>query len=104
MVEEVPLSYSLVVQDLADDSHTVTYEVCSNVAILYTSMMYNLYGHQNVTKQRIKIDIPECYSIELYASNEAGTSAPSILSSPPCMYTLKCNESLLCNCGNYYSE
>jgi hypothetical protein len=64
MVEEVPLSYSLVVQDLADDSHTVTYE--------------------NVTKQRIKIDIPECYSIELYASNEAGTSAPSILSSPPC--------------------
>ena len=42
MVEEVPLSYSLVVQDLANDSHTVTYEVCSNVAIL-PDILHDVY-------------------------------------------------------------
>ena len=42
MVEEVPVSYSLIVKDLANDNHTVTYKVCSNVAIL-PDMLYIIY-------------------------------------------------------------
>ena len=51
--------------------------------------MYDLYnGHQNVMEESIEIpNIPECYNITVWASNKAGTSDPTIYSSPTsCMY------------------
>jgi hypothetical protein len=68
MIEQVRLTYTVVIDHLAnpDGDRRFTY-------------------YENVTKQRIRAEIPDCFNITVWASNEAGAGEPSFLpSSPSC--------------------
>ena len=86
MIEKVPLTYTVFIQDLlanTDGDRFTYYEVWVYCVIL--ELRNGLYDHQNVTRQRIKTNFPECFNITVWASNEAGTSDPAFHpSSTPC--------------------
>ena len=59
-------------------------------------LIFCIYVHQNVTKQRIRAEIPDYFNITVWASNEAGAGEPSFLpSSPSCTYVEPCD--IVCN-------